>query len=343
MKKQIVLVVSLLVLAVAVSQAEVITAESFALHGEPKYEDGFTHFDYVNPNAPKGGALRLHTIGTYDNFHRFALRGVAAAGSRDMLYDTLMTGSDDEYNVLYPLIAEKIEYPDTYEWVVFHINPKAMFQDGKPITSEDVAFSFNTIMEKGVPQFRQYYSLVENVETLDRLRVKFSLSEGNKEMIMALADNYILPKHYWETRDFSEPLNEVPIGSGGYTVSDYKMGQYVVYERLKDYWAKDLPVNKGQNNFDSIRYDYYRDQNVAFEAFKAGEYDFREENISKNWATLYEGEKFDSGEIVKREIPHDIPQPMQSFVFNTERSMFSDRFALLPGTADTGTDKKPNP
>ena len=318
------LALAVLLAAAGTGWAEVTVARSIALHGEPKYNEDFIHFDYVNPNAPKGGTLRMHYIGTYDNFHRFAQRGVAAAGSRD-IYDTLMVGSDDEVDVLYPLIAEKIEYPDDYTWVIFHINPDARFQDGEPITAEDVVYSFNTFFEHGVPQFKQYFSTVEDVRALDRYRVRFSLAEGSKEMLMALAGNRIIPKHFWETRDFTEPLTEVPLGSSAYTISDYKIGQYVVYERVEDYWAADIPVNKGQNNFDYMRYDYYRDQNVAFEAFKAGEYDFRQENISKNWATMYEGPKFDSGEIIKEEISHDIPQPMQAFVYNIQRPMFEDR------------------
>ncbi len=304
--------------------AEVTVAESIALHGEPKYDEGFAHFDYVHPSAPKGGSLRLHSIGTFDNFHRFAQRGIAAADSA-RFYDTLMTGSDDEVDVLYPLIAEKLEYPEDYSWVTFHINPQARHQDGTSITAEDVVFSFNTFFEQGVPQFKQYYRTVSDVEALDRYRVKFSLEEGSKEMVMALAENRVLPTHYWEERDFTEPLMEVPLGNGPYTVSDYKMGQYVVYELVEDYWAEDLPVNVGRNNFRRIRYDYYRDENVAFEAFKAGEYDLHRENISKNWATLYEGPNFDAGYIVKKEIPHDIPQGMQAFVFNIKRPFFNDR------------------
>ena len=235
-----------------------------------------------------------------------------------------MTRSEDETNVLYPLIAEKLEYPEDFGWVIFHLNPDAHHQDGVPITSADVVFSFNTFMEKGVPHFRQYFKDVEKAEALDRQRVKFTLSRGSKEMIMSLADNTVLPKHYWKERDFSEPLTEVPLGSGAYTISDYKIGQYVVYKRLDDYWARNLPVNRGKLNFDFIRYDYYRDQNVAFEAFKAGEYDIHRENISKNWATLYSGPNFDEGYIIKEEISHEIPQPMQAFIFNTQRSFFSD-------------------
>jgi len=313
-----------LILIASLLWGEVISTTSLALHGEPKYPSGFKHFDYVNPDAPQGGTLRLSTIGTYDNFHRYAQRGVSAAASTSM-YDTLMTGSDDEFDVLYPLIAEKVEYPDDFSWVIFHINRNARHQDGRPITSEDVVFSFNTFFENGVPQFKQYFSAVTKVEALDRYRVRYTISEGSMELIMALAGNTVLPKHYWEGRDFTEPSTEVPVGSGPYTISDYNIGQYVVYERLEDYWGRDLPVNRGRMNFDFIRYDYYRDQNVAFEAFKAGEYDLHQENISKNWATLYNGPNFNAGYIIKEEIPHDIPQNTQAFVFNIQRPMFSDR------------------
>jgi len=325
MKKAVLflLVVFLMSAGIAWSAPKVTVASSISLRGEPKYPDGFTHFDYVNPNAPRGGTLVQYTIGTYDNFHRYAQRGVAAVGST-AFYDTLMTSSYDEIDVQYGLIAEKIEYPEDFTWIIFHINKKARHQDGRPITSEDVKFSFTTFMEKGVPQFRQYYANVDKVETLDTYRVRFSLKEGSKEMCMDLGHLTILPKHYWESRDFSEPSTEVPLGSGAYTVSDYKIGQYVVYKRLPDYWGMDLPVNKGQLNFDYERYDYYRDQNVAFEAFKAGEYDVRQENISKNWATMYKGPNFDAGYIKKDEIPHDIPQGMQALVFNTQHPYFQD-------------------
>ena len=313
----------LLAAAAAAGWAEVRVTHAISMHGEPKYSADFEHFDYVNPDAPQGGTLHMHSIGTYDNFNRYAQRGVSAIASTS-LYDTLMTRSEDETNVLYPLIAEKLEYPEDFGWVIFHLNPDAHHQDGVPITSADVVFSFNTFMEKGVPHFRQYFKDVEKAEALDRQRVKFTLSRGSKEMIMSLADNTVLPKHYWKERDFSEPLTEVPLGSGAYTISDYKIGQYVVYKRLDDYWARNLPVNRGKLNFDFIRYDYYRDQNVAFEAFKAGEYDIHRENISKNWATLYSGPNFDEGYIIKEEISHEIPQPMQAFIFNTQRSFFSD-------------------
>ncbi len=318
-----VLVAAILILGTAVLTAQVTVSHAIALHGEPTYGPDFTHFDYVDPDAPKGGTLRLHSIGTYDNFHRYAQRGLSAADST-RFYDTLMTDSADEIEVLYPLIAEKIEYPADYSWVIFHINPEARHQDGKPITAEDAVFSFNKFVEEGVAQFRQYFAGV-SVRALDRLRVRYDLEEGSRELIMSIAGNAILPKHYWENRDFTEPLTEIPLGSGAYTVSDYKIGQYVVYKRMEDYWARNLPVNKGRHNFDYIRYDYYRDQNVAFEAFKAGEYDIHQENIAKNWATLYTGTNFDQGHIHKEEIPHDIPQGMQAMVYNIQRPFFQDR------------------
>lgn len=323
MKKQIILIILLLCGILLWAEAEIIVSHAITLRGEPKYREGFTHFDYVNPDAPKGGTLILNSIGTYDNFHRFAQRGVAAVASTSF-YDTLLVASDDEVEVYYGLIAVKLEYPEDFKWIIFHINPRAKHQDGRPITAGDVVFSFNKFIDQGVPQFKQYYKNVAGVEALDKYRVKFSLKEGDKEMLISLGSLTILPRHYWESRDFTEPLTEIPLGSGAYTAKDYKIGQYVVYERLKNYWAMDIPVNKGQLNFDYIRYDYYRDQTVAFEAFKAGEYDLREENISKNWATLYTGRAFDAGYIVKEEIKHDIPQGMQAFVFNIQRPIFAD-------------------
>lgn len=319
---------SLLSMYHGVCAQEIIISHAISLRGEPKYPADFTHFDYVNPDAPKGGTLTLYTIGTYDSFHRYAQRGNSAAGIAS-LYDSLLTSSEDEVEMYYGLIAETVEYPTDYTWIIFHLNPNARFQDGKPITADDVVFSFNKFFTEGVPQFKQYYQNVENVEALDTHTVKFTLAEGNKEMLIALGDLTILPKHYWEDKNFAEPTTDVPLGSGPLTISDYKVGQYVVYKRVADYWAQALPVMKGQLNFDFIRYDYYRDETVAFEAFKAGEYDFRQENISKNWATQYTGSQFDNGYIVKEEIPHEIPQGMQSFVFNIQRPIFQDRRARV--------------
>jgi len=309
---------------VTVAAAQVTVATSLALHGSPKYKPLFARFDYVNPDAPKGGILRESAIGTYDNFNRFADRGVSSAGADSYFYDTLMAQSLDEVDVYYPLIAEKVEYPADFSWIVFDINPKAKAQDGKNIASGDVVFTFNKFMTEGVPQFKQYYDGVK-AQALDSLRVKFSLKKGDKALALSLASLNVLPESYWSSRKLSDPLTEVPVGTSGYTVKDYKIGQYVTYQRLPDYWAKDLPVNKGQNNFDAVRFDYYRDETVAFEAFKAGEYDFYQESIAKNWATMYTGRPFEAGYIVKELMPDQRPQGMQSFVFNVQRPVFKDR------------------
>jgi len=324
MKRYSILLLFLTAASLLGAAPKVITSYVLSLYDKPKYPAGFDHFDYVNPNAPKGGILRQWVMGTYDNFNRYATRGLAAAGSGD-LYDMLMTGSEDEIEVYYGLIAQKVEYPEDYTWIIFHLNPKATAQDGSAITSDDVVFSFNKLFNEGVPQFKQYYSGVAKVEALDKLRVKFTLKEGDKALMVSLAQLSILPKKYWESRKFGEPSTDVPLGTSAYTVKDYKMGQYVVWQRSPTYWAIDLPVNKGQLNFDILRYDYYRDETVAFEAFKAGEFDMYQESIAKNWATLYTGKNFDSGSIIKEEISHQIPQGMQALIFNVQRPMFKDR------------------
>ncbi len=301
----------------------VIVTHAISLRSEPKYPADFDHFDYVNPDAPKGGTLVLASTGTFDTFHRWALRGDMAPAC-SAINDSLLTAGADEIEVYYGLIAEKMEYPPEYDWIIFHIRPEARFQDGKPITAEDVVYSFNIILEKGVPFAKTYYKPVTSVEALDEHQVKFTLEKGDKDMLISLGGQSIFPRQFWESRDFSEPITEVPLGSGAYTVSDYAMGQYVVYERLKDYWAMDLPVIKGTLNFDYIRYDMYRDTSVQLEALKAGEVDFRQENSSKQWATSYSGPNFDAGYIRKEEIPHEIPPGMQCFVFNVSRPVFSD-------------------
>jgi microcin C transport system substrate-binding protein len=241
-----------------------------------------------------------------------------------------MTTSYDEADVLYPLIASEVEYASDYSFIILTINPDAKDNEGFPITAEDAAFSFNILFEKGVPQFRAYYSNV-TAKAIPGNRVIFEIAavEGDssardKEKIMSLAQSTVFPKRFWERRDFSEPLVEPPLGTGQYRVKDYKMGQYVVLERVKDYWAADLPVNKGRYNFDVIRYDYYRDSNVAFEAFNAGEYDFREENSAANWATGYRGKIFEDGTIVRSEPPDERPAPANGLTFNIQRPVFSD-------------------
>ncbi|MDR1302393.1 MAG: extracellular solute-binding protein [Treponema sp.] len=305
-------------------EPQTIKTTRLSLRGTPQYNPGFTHFNYVNPNAPKGGTLNRYAIGTYDNFHRYALRGDCTEGS-EYFYDSLMINSKDEDDVLYPLIAESVEYAVDYSFIIFSINPKAKDQEGQALTADDVAFSFNTFYEKGVPQFKTYYKGI-TAQVLPGNRVRFDLLEpGDKEKMCALGGTTIFPKRFWEQHNFSEPLSIPPLGTGAYRVNDYKIGQYVILERVKDYWAQDLPVNKGHYNFDSIRYDYYRDDTVALEAFKSGAYDFRSEGDIEKWVTQYSGPAFTSGLLVKEEISHEIPSPMSAFNINTERPVFQDR------------------
>ncbi|WP_419686624.1 extracellular solute-binding protein [Photobacterium rosenbergii] len=313
-----------MVIAGSVSAGEVIESRSLVGFGAAKYPADFTHFDYVNPDAPKGGQVTYAQVGTFDSFNRFASRGVSAAGS-EAIYDTLFVSSEDEIDSYYPLIAEKVRYPEDFSWMEVDINPNAKFHDGEPITAADVAFTFDKFMKEGVAQYKVYFKDVKSVTAKSERTARIEMAEPNREVLLALVQGMnVLPEHYWKDKNLSEPINTPPVGSSAYKISDYKSGQSVTYTLVKDYWAKDLPVNVGRNNFQTIKYDYYRDETVTLEAFKAGEYDIREENVAKFWATMYQGPNFDKGYIIKEEIPHQIPQSMQAFVFNTERSYFSD-------------------
>lgn len=310
--------------SVAALAEDVIVSHAIAERGEPQYPVDYPHWDYVNPEAPRQGYVTYGVRGTFDNFNRFAQRGTTPASIETYLFDQLMISNGDEVGVYYGLIAEQVEYAADNSWIIFHLNPEATFQDGEPIEASDVAFTFNLFMEDGVPQFKTYYEGV-TVEALDDRRVRFNLELPSKSLLVSLATLKVFPEHVFAELDFSEPFDEVPLGSGPYTISDYSMGQYVVYERVKDYWAKDHPARVGQLNFDFERYDYYLDDTVLLEAFKKGEYDFRQENVAKDWATAYTGDNFDAGYIIKEEIPHELPQAMQSFVFNIENPQFQDR------------------
>lgn len=305
---------------------EVTPSHGLAMHGETKYPVGFSHFDYVNPEAPKGGTLKLAVVANgFDSFNPFDIRGVAAAGISSYLYDTLLASSDDEPFSAYGLIAESIETPEDRSYVVFNLREQAKFHDGKPITAEDVKFSFETLTTKGHPFFRNYYADVSKVTVEGPRRIRFDFGEtNNRELPLILGQMPILPAHYWADRDFGDNGLERPLGSGPYRIGEFEAGRSVSYERVKDYWAKDLGVRTGRFNFDRIVYDYYTDDTVALEAFKAGSFDFRLESSAKNWATAYTGERFDNGTIVKEAIEHHRPAGMQGFVFNTRRPVFSD-------------------
>lgn len=319
------LVTALLVcFAIAPLRAETINESyAFAKLGEPKYAVNFSHYDYVNPAAPKGGKMTLAVVGTYDNFNRYASRGNPGAGT-DTLYDGLFTNSDDEPGSFYPLIAESARYPSDFHWMEVSINPHARFQDGTPITAQDVAFSFQKFMTEGVPQFRIAFRGVE-VKALNRLTARITMPKPDKDLILNWLTLPVLPEKFWQNKKFNEPLGYPPLASGPYRVTAYKPGQFIQYSRVKDYWAANLPVNRGRFNIDTLRYDYYLDDNVAFEGFKAGAYDLREESSAKKWATQYQGRNFDSHAIVKSTTPNTVATDTRWLAFNNEKPLFADR------------------
>ncbi|MFZ5185305.1 extracellular solute-binding protein [Enterobacter hormaechei] len=317
-------VLTLLALVSLSSQAQTIKeSTAFAVIGEPKYAVNFNHYDYVNPAAPKGGNVTLSAMGTFDNFNRFALRGVAAART-ESLYDTLFVTSDDEPGSYYPLVAENVRYADDFSWAEIAINPRARFHDGTPVSARDVAFTFHKFMTEGVPQFRLVYKGT-TVKAIAPLTVRIELPEPNKENMLSLFSLPVMPESFWKNHKLSDPLSTPPLAGGPYRITDWRMGQYVIYSRVKDYWAATLPVNRGRWNFDTIRYDYYLDDNVAFEAFKAGAFDLRVENSAKNWATRYIGKNFAKGYIVKDEHKNESAQDTRWLAFNIQRPVFSDR------------------
>ncbi|MCW2243396.1 extracellular solute-binding protein [Azospirillum canadense] len=295
-----------------------------ALYGEPKYGADFKNFDYVNPGAPKGGKVTLQAIGSFDTLNPFTLKGVPAAGAT-MIYDTLMANSADEPFTEYGQLAESIEVPEDRSWVAFTLRPQARWHDGKPVTAEDVVFTFHTLTESH-PFYRSYYAAVDKVEADGDRRVRFTFKPGdNRELPLIVGQLPVLPKHYWQGKDFQATTLEPPLGSGPYRIAAFDPGRSISYERVADYWGKDLAVNVGRNNFDTMAYEYFRDASVALQAFRGGLYDFRQENVAKTWATGYDFDAAQAGKVVREEIPNQVPAGMQGFVFNTRRPMFADR------------------
>ncbi|MBP2230318.1 microcin C transport system substrate-binding protein [Azospirillum agricola] len=300
-------------------------SHAIALHGKPKYGPDFQHLDHADPNAPKGGEVKLMAFGGFDNLNPFILRGQTAAGA-GLVFETLTTPSGDEAITEYGLLAESIALADDRSWVSFTLRPQARFSDGKPVTADDVLWSFQTLKEKGHPHYRTYYADVVKAEKTGERTVKFTFkSTDNAELPIIMGQLPVLPRHVFDSRPFESTTLEPLVGSGPYTVAEVQPGRSITYQRVADWWGKDLPINRGRYNFDRMRYDYYRDLDVAFEAFKAGAFDFRLENSSKNWTTGYNVPAVKDGQIVREELKHEDPQGMQAFVFNIRRPVFQDR------------------
>lgn len=320
---------SLAATGAAFAQENIYKSHALALHGDVKYGPGFKHFDYVNPDAPKGGTVRLGTVGTFDSLNPFILKGVAAAGV-GIIYDTLTVQSDDEPFTEYGLLAETIEVPEDRSWVAFTLRKEARWHDGSPVTAADVIFTFNTLIDKGSPFYKYYYNDVTEVQKVSPRKVKFIFREGvNPELPLILGQLPVVSQQYYTKNDFAKTSLDPPLGSGPYRVGEVNPGRSVSYIRVPDYWGRDIAVNKGRWNYDEIRYEYYRDETVLVEAFKAGDYDFRLENVSKVWATAYKGSNFDKGLIIKEELPNENPTGMQGWVFNTRREIFKDKRVRL--------------
>ena len=305
--------------------AQAAPQHAITLYNEaPKYPADFKHFDYVNPDAPKGGILRSAGFGSFDSLNPFISKGVPA-DDIGLIYDTLARQGLDEPFTEYGLIAGKIEKAPDNSWVRFYLRPEAKFNDGHPVRAEDVVFSFETLIKDGSPLYRSYYADVDQAVAENPLTVLFRFKHtNNRELPLILGQLPVLPKHWWASRDFSKGNLEIPLGSGPYKVTAVNAGRSVRYERVKDYWGKDLPINKGFYNFDKLSTDYYRDNTVALQALKAGAFDYWQEMTAKNWATAYDVPAVREGRLIKEEIPNGNPQGMQGFIFNLRKPMFQD-------------------
>ena len=296
-----------------------------AMHGLPMHGSDEKHLPYVNPDAPKGGVLRLGVYGSFDNLNRIAFKGSRAAGL-GYINDTLMRRVWDEAFSLYGLIAEYAEMPEDRSSITFYINPKAKFHDGSPITREDVLFSLETFQNKGTPNQKETYGKVIKTELVDQNGIKMIfVNNEDKELPLIIAGFLpIVPKKYYENIDVTKTFLDIPLGSGPYTIESLEPGRQIKYQRVKDYWAKDLLANKGQYNFDTLIYDYYKDSNVLLEAFKVGEYDYRREYNAKRWQSNYTFDAVDRGDVILQEMKNDRPTGMNALVMNSRKEIFNN-------------------
>lgn len=301
-------------------------AHGLSFHNSLQYPENFTHFGYANPNAPKGGTLRKGVVGSFDTFNTFAPKGIWADGSY-FLYDPLMARAGDEPYSVYGLIARQIEYPDDFQWVIYHLNPHARFHDGHAITSEDVVYTFQSLKKRGPPHYRHLYGIIDNVEAISTTSVRFSFSEPPaKSLILRLSQLRVLPAHYWQRpeRDLFKATLKPPLSGGPYRVKEFSPGRFVTYERVTDYWAADLAVNKGRHNFDLIRTDYFRDDSIALEAFKKGEYDLRIDANPRSWSQAYKPTQTGKAKFIQEKIDNK-SLGMRAFVFNLRKPVFASR------------------
>lgn len=314
-------------LCLGAAAAEAAPRHGISAFGDLKYPADFTHFDYVNPDAPKGG--RIATIGpaaisTFDSFNGYILKGDPAQGL-GLLFDSLMAPANDEPGSLYALVAKDVDLADDRKSVTFTLRPEASFSDGSPLTAEDVCDSFRLLSTLGAENIRITIRDVEACDIIDPQTVRYRFKgERTRDLPLTVAALPIFSKAYYGSVDFAKSSLTPPLGSGPYRIASFKPGEYVAYERRDDYWAKDLPVNRGRNNFDEVRYEYFRERIAGFEALKSGVLDLREEFTSREWATAYDFPALKDGRVVKTEIPDETPSGAQGFFFNLRREKFQD-------------------
>lgn len=316
----------LIFFSLPLAAAEVTTSHGLSAFGNLKYKPDFTQFDYVNPDAPKRGVVRLPGIDSFDTLNAYTLKGTSPQGL-GLLHGTLMEPARDEADSLYGYIAQSVELPADKSWVIFNLDPKARFSKDEPLTADDVIFTFNTLIKEGHPSYRIVLGGVEKAEALGPHRVRFTFKvAGNRDLPLQLAGLPVLSKTYYAKNVFNRTTMTPPPGAGPYQVGEIDPGRSITYALKKDYWAKDLPVMRGRYNFAEVTIDYFRDRSVAFEAFFAGAYDFREEFTSRNWATQYDSKPAVQKKLIVREtLPDETPSGVQAFFFNTRRAKFSDR------------------
>lgn len=318
--------ISMLIIVSSGLKAETSESHGIAMHGALKYPQTFDHFTYANPKAPQGGTLNLGVQGTFSNLNPLNIKGSSAAGVRAYLYESLLGRALDEPFSLYGLIAKTITVPNDRSSITFHINEKAKFSDGMPVTIEDVIFSHELLKKNGRPNHRTYYSKVSKVEKIGTTGVKFTFdADGDREMPLIIGLMPILPKHAMTAEQFGKTTLTPPLGSGPYRLAKLDAGKQVTYERNRDYWGNDLPVNRGRYNFNTISFTYYRDANTLFEAFKKGLHDVTYEGDPGKWSTSYNFNAIKDGRVVKKEFELKIPSGMSALVFNTRRPQFNDQ------------------
>ncbi len=297
------------------------------MYGEAKYQDNFEHLEYANPNAVKGGKITMPGYGGFDNFNPFIFKGMASTEVALLSLDSLGVSPVDDSSTVYPLIAKEFELPKDKSFVGFILDEKARFHDGSKITADDVIFSFNALIEKGSPLYKVYYADVEKVEKINDCHVRFIFKKGtqNRELPLILSQIKIFSAKDWEGKDFSKPTLTPPLGSGPYKLDKFEQGKFIVLKRVNDYWAKDLPVNKGSYNFDEVRFDYYQDTTVTLQALFSGNLDLREEYIAKIWVTGYNNDIIKNGKVKKEDMLHNQAAILQNFAFNIRKDKFQDK------------------